>query len=69
MSPNTNTPIMKSSDGSKQYQINEALHNAVNDPQLPICMCSIVSKPMESSSLEQNMIDLMNEESFTKKEL
>ena len=69
LNANTNTPIMLSSEGSKQYQVYEAIHNAVNNPKLLLCKSSIVHDNTNNEIYEQNMMDLMNEDSFTKKDL
>ena len=69
LNTNTNTPIMLSSEGSKRYQIYEAIHNATHDPQLLVCKSSIIENEMDDAVLEQNMMDLMDEESFTKRHL
>ena len=64
----TNTPIFKSSIGTKNYQVFEAVFNTMHQPRCVTCSTSIVDTSTADRTHEQNLLDIIEDNSITRSE-
>ena len=69
MNSNTNTPIFTSSIGACNYRVYEAVFNKLNLQSDVICSSGVVDTDISDRMHEQNMLDIISDNTLSRSEL
>ena len=64
--PNTNTPILTSSIGAKNYRVFESVFNKLHQPRCVACTRGVVNSKISDQIHEQNMLDIISNHTLTR---